>query len=168
MKKILWQYTFGFHHKSRYHFQNGDFSLENFEKCRCLDAVLRFKRILMKVAVYRFLGSLNPNLVSDFRISKWRIQYGGPNFEKCSELDKIVRSQVFGVAESKSAIKFSKLKIADPIWRTEIWKTREKFDEIVHYYVFGVTESEYVVKFSISKIANPIWRLEWSKRTVTQ
>ena len=61
----------------------------------------------------------------------WRL-----NFEKCSELDEIVRIQVFGVAESKSTIRFSKFKMADPIWQTEIQKIREKVYGIVHCYVF--------------------------------
>ena len=108
-----------------------------------------------------------PNLVSDFRNSEWRIQYGGHNFDKSLKLVEIIRTQVFGVAESKSAIKFSKFKIMDPIWRTEIRKTREKFDEIVHYYICEVVESKSVVRFSLSKIANPIWRLEWLKRSGT-
>ena len=76
-------------------------------------------------------------------------------------------AQVFGVVESKSVITFSKFKMADPIWRTEIRKTREKFDESVHYYVYGVAESESVVRFLISKISNPLWRLEWLKRSGT-
>ena len=76
---------------------------------------LRFQRILVKVAIHRFLISLKPNLVSDFLNSKWRIQYGGQNFEKCSEFDEIVRRHFFGVGESKSDIQFLKFKITDPI-----------------------------------------------------
>ena len=121
-----------------------------------MDALLSFQRILVKVAVHRFSGSLKLNRVSYFRNLKWRIQYGGQNFKKISELDEIIRTQVFGVTESKSAVKFSKFKMSDPKWRTEIGKTREKFDEIVYYYVFGVAKYESVVRFSISKIANPI------------
>ena len=45
----------------------------------------------MKLSVYRFLGSLNLNLSSNLKNSKWQIQYGGENFENCSELDEIVR-----------------------------------------------------------------------------
>ena len=109
------------------------FHLKILKKYRCVDVSLSFQRILVKVAVHRFLGSLNPKLVSDFQNSKWRIQYGGQNFEKCSELDEIGRIQVFGVAESKSVIKFSKLKMAD-----RYSKTKEKFDEIIHYYVYYI------------------------------
>ena len=49
----------------------------------------------MKLSVHRFLGSLNPNLPSNFQNSTWRIQYGSQNFEKYSELDEIVRTLVF-------------------------------------------------------------------------
>ena len=87
------------------------------------------------------------------------MQYGGKIFEKSSELGEIVCTQVFRAADSKSVIKFSKFKIANPIWQTKSRKTREKIDKIVHYYVFGVTESKSVVIFLISKISNPIWRI---------
>ena len=36
----------------------------------------------VKLSVNKFLGSLNPNLPLNFQNSKWRIQYGGPKFEK--------------------------------------------------------------------------------------
>ena len=74
-------------------------------------------------------------------------------FKKCSELDEIVHIQVFGVAESKSAIKFSNFRMPDPIWRTEIRKIREKFNEIVHHYVFGFAKSECGIRFSEFKMA---------------
>ena len=45
---------------------------------------------LGKTVVLRFLGSLNPNLIPDFQNSKLRIQYGGPNLQKYSELEPIV------------------------------------------------------------------------------
>ena len=88
------------------------FHLEILKIHRCVNASLRLQRILVKIAIHRFLGSLNPNLVSDFRNLKWRIQYGGQHFEKCSELEEIVRTQVFGVAESKSVVRFSISKMA--------------------------------------------------------
>ena len=94
-------------------FQMVIFHLKILKKYRCVDALLSFQRIMVKVAVHMFLGWLNLNLLSVCENSKWWIQYGGQNFEKCSELDEIVRTQVFGVAESKSAIKFSTFEIVD-------------------------------------------------------
>ena len=76
----------------------------------------------MKLPLPRFLRSLNRNLPSNFQNSKWWIQYGGRNFEKWSELDEIALTQVFEVAESKSAIKFLKSKMVNPIWRSKFWK----------------------------------------------
>ena len=99
------------------------FHLKIFKKYRCADASLRFQRILVKVAVLRFLESLNPNLLTDFRIFECRIQYGGQNFENCSEFDETVRIQVFGVAESESVVRFSISKIANPTRRLE-WLKR--------------------------------------------
>ena len=77
----------------------------------------------MKVVVHRFLGSLNLNLVSDFLNSRWRIQYGGQNFEKYSELDEIVRTHIFEVADSESVVRFLISKIPNPIWRLEWLKS---------------------------------------------
>ena len=42
------------------------------------------------------------------------------NYQKCSDLDKTGDSQVFGIAESKPDIAFTKFKITDPICNTKI------------------------------------------------
>ena len=41
-------------------------------------------------------------------------------YKKCPDLNKIGDLSVFGVAECKSDIGFSKFKMVDPIWRTNI------------------------------------------------
>ena len=195
--RVVWQYIFGFHHKSRYHFQMVIFDLKILKKYRCVDASLSFQRIFVKVAVHRFFGSLNPNLVSDFRNWNWQIQYGGQNFEKCSELDEIVpftnfwgrwiqvchqifkiqiggsnmaakilknvqnsmklsRSQIFGVAESKSAIKFSKFKVADPIWWSKFWKMfRTRWNCPVHRFLGSLNPNLPL------NLKNSEWRIQY-------
>ena len=63
-----------------------------------------------------FLGSLITNLRSDLQNSRWRIQDGGRNFEKSTDLHKNRYKGVFGVADHESEVRFRKFKMADPRW----------------------------------------------------
>ena len=134
---------------------------------------------------------------TDFRNWNWQIQYGGQNFEKCSELDEIVpftnfwgrwiqvchqifkiqiggsnmaakilknvqnsmklsRSQIFGVAESKSAIKFSKFKVADPIWWSKFWKMfRTRWNCPVHRFLGSLNPNLPL------NLKNSEWRIQY-------
>ena len=68
------------------------------------------------------MGSLITNLKSDFRNTKWRIQYGGQNLRKSVYKRYNLYIWVFGVADYESGVRFSKFKMADSICRTKFKK----------------------------------------------
>ena len=80
--------------------------------------------------------------------------------------------EVFEVADNKSAVRFSKLKMVNPKWR----KIFDKFTiylkidvnryENIYLRVFEVADYESVVRFSKFKMANPIWRKIFDKFAV--
>ena len=124
------------------------FHLKILKKYRCVDASLRFLRILVKVAVDKFLESLNPNLMSDFLNSKRRIEYGGQKFENYSELDEIIRTRVFGDTEPKSVVRFSISKIENAIWRLE-WLKGPQIDRIGHVMFLRTLNPEFSKEVNI-------------------
>ena len=65
------------------------------------------------MATFTNSGSLIKNLEPVFRKTKWRIQYGGRFFLKCSNLRKKWARGVFGVADSESDEGFLIFKTAD-------------------------------------------------------
>ena len=57
------------------------------------------------------------------KIRKWlRLTLSGAHFSGTSTPDMIMIIRVFGVADYESEVRFPKLKMADPIWRSKFSK----------------------------------------------
>jgi len=69
---------------------------------------------------------------------------------------------VFEVADYESIIRFSKFKMANPIWRMKIHKV-SKLDENRYIEVIGITDYESIIRFQKFKMADPIWRMKIHK-----
>ena len=61
------------------------------------------------------------NKVYEFRLTlyKKRLTLSGAHFSGASTPNMIVTIRVFGVADNESEIRYSNLKMADPIWRSK-------------------------------------------------
>ena len=70
----------------------------------------------LKFSMREFLRLLITNPNSEFRNSKWRIQYAGRKCKKILDWDDIWYSGVFEVAVYESDFIIPKFKMADPIW----------------------------------------------------
>ena len=98
------------------------------QKFKMADPIWRNKlqKAKKKFGIRRFLGSLITNPTSEFRNSKWRIQYGGPKCKKQKimtlDWDQIWYLEVLGVADYESQLKILKFKTEDPIWLTKMQK----------------------------------------------
>ena len=77
---------------------------------------LKISTIFMKIGIQGFFGSLITNLQTDFQISRWRIQHGGQKFENQSVFHENHYTGFSRVADYEFTIRFSKFKMADPIW----------------------------------------------------
>ena len=82
------------------------------------DVKSKIRSISLILCIWGFLGTLITNLKLDFENSKWRIQYGGRQIESFINFYDTLYLVVFGDADYESEIRFSKFKMADPIWRT--------------------------------------------------
>ena len=92
-------------------------------------------------------------------------------YKKCTDFPEITYSGVFGVADSDSCIRFSKINMAVPIWRQqneEIKYIRLKHiaslsDLLDTHYavVYRVADYESEIRFSKFKMADPIWRTQF-------
>ena len=60
--------------------------------------------ISTKISIFKYFGSLNPNLRSEFQNSKWQIQYGGSEILKLLDFHQNEYLKVFGVIESEFKI----------------------------------------------------------------
>ena len=74
----------------------------------------------MKIGTRGVLRSLSMNLHWKCRNSKWRIQYGRPEWKNLLDYDKNEYSEVIGIADSESSLQISKFKMAYPIWWIEM------------------------------------------------
>ena len=84
-----------------------------------------FALIRLGTITREFLRSLITNLKSESQNSKWRIQYGGQVHDFmvklwrfCCDLLRNGYERVFEVADYESEVRISKLKMANPIWRS--------------------------------------------------
>ena len=73
------------------------------------------------------------NLKLDFENSKWQIQCGGRQNKNSINFSVTSYTGVFGVTDYESVMKFSKLKMANPIWRMSY----KKFHHFLWYAVHG-------------------------------
>ena len=88
--------------------------------------------MFIKIYLWVFSGMLITNPRSDFENSKLRFQYGGPKFGKLSNFHRNLYILYFWIADSEYAVRFSKFKIVDPIWRKEILKKFQFLCELVY------------------------------------
>ena len=71
-------------------------AVKNFENCS----------IFMRIRIYRVFGSLISNKLSDFRNSKWLIQYGRSKFRKNFHFYENLYIGIFEDADYESAVRF--------------------------------------------------------------
>ena len=71
-------------------------------------AVKNFKNcsIFMRIRIHWVFGSLISNKLSDFRNSKWLIQYSGSKFRKIFHFYENVNIKIFGDADYESVVRF--------------------------------------------------------------
>ena len=74
----------------------------------------------LKIHTWGFSGTLNPNLLSKSRNSKWRRQYGGRKCEIFLDFNKNWYFRIFVVADYEFNLKIVKYKMATTKWRTKI------------------------------------------------
>lgn len=81
--------------------------------CLCFDIFLGY---IIRIDI--FLGLKVPNPMSNFGNSKWWIQNGSKFLFDCVNYHLSVSRGLFGVADSKSEVKFWKFKMTDPNFST--------------------------------------------------
>ena len=99
--------------------------------------------------------------------TKWRIQYGRHYITKYRQRPfmkiktmQVVVLYVFEGVLSEYHAKFSKNKMADPIWRPsfhQISFLKIISMKVVILYVFEGAQSKYHIRFEENKMVNPIW-----------
>ena len=74
----------------------------------------------LKCSTRGFFSSLIMNQSSEFRNSKWRMQFSARTCNELLHSDDIWYSGVFVVADYESELRIQKFKIADPLWLTKL------------------------------------------------
>ena len=67
----------------------------------------------------------------------------GGSFQNQSNPLEACYSEVFGVADYESVFRFQKFKIADPLWRTVLFKINRIRLKLITWGVFSVVDYEY-------------------------
>ena len=114
--------------------------------------------ISIRLCILRFFGALITYLLSDFRNSKWRTQHGGRKSSNSTNFRKTRYLGVFCNAYHESIVRFSKFKMADPIWRTQ----KSKFN----LFSWNLVPRDFLYRWSwiLADFWNSKWRIQYGGR----